>query len=276
MDKNNNIFDRNHDNKINNMMNRTQMIGQSNALENIYDTLDLKNFNINCNSKNLKDQLTLTQNEIMNKKGRIDILNLESKKLNIFDKYKNSPKKDNIKNNYSISNIANVKFKKVILPEFLTKRNTKLRMSKSSLSENTRLRITPNNKSSSAKYIEKKENIKANNLFDITKINKQNNEKIKGIKLSESSKILNKNNKGKINDNLKSLMVMKINPRNKDLNEFGLLKKGKTRNLSFESKKRKDEQIQIKFGNTIYDKNKLKELILMNPKSINKKRKIKL
>ena len=278
MDKNNNIFGRNHDNKINNMMNRTQMIGQSNSLENIHDTLDLKKFSINYNSKNLKEQLTLTPDEIMNKKERIDILNLESKKLDIFNKYKNSPKKDNNKNNYSISNIANVKIKKVILPEFLTKRNTKLRMSKSSISENARIKITPNNKTSSAKYIEKEKvkNIKKNNLFDITKINKPKNEKIKGIKLSGSSKKLNKNNKGKINDNLKSLMVMKISPRNKDLNEFGLLKKGKKRNLSFEGKKRKDEQIQIKFGNTFYDKNKLKELILMNPKSINKKRKIKL
>ena len=265
MDKNNNIFGRNHDNKINNMMNRTQMIGQSNSLENIHDTLDLKKFSINYNSKNLLIYLL-----------QVDILNLESKKLDIFNKYKNSPKKDNNKNNYSISNIANVKIKKVILPEFLTKRNTKLRMSKSSISENARIKITPNNKISSAKYIEKEENIKKNNLFDITKINKPKNEKIKGIKLSGSSKKLNKNNKGKINDNLKSLMVMKISPRNKDLNEFGLLKKGKKRNLSFEGKKRKDEQIQIKFGNTFYDKNKLKELILMNPKSINKKRKIKL
>ena len=86
MDKNNNIFGRNHDNKINNMMNRTQMIGQSNSLENIHDTLDLKKFSINYNSKNLKEQLTLTPDEIMNKKERIDILNLESKKLDIFNK----------------------------------------------------------------------------------------------------------------------------------------------------------------------------------------------
>ena len=273
----------NLDNVINKRMNQTQTIVQSKSFEKLFDAIRSKNRNHideNYELKNSKERLALTQDEIMIKKERMDIIDSYTKKpeeKNIYNKYINFKSKDLPKNNYSITNIANIKIKKLVLPEFLTKRSTKLKMNNSSLSENKRNQNIPNNKSSSAKYIFRDEKTKKKSLFDIAKINKHKSEKIKGMKFSESSKTIDKKIEPKIKENLNSLKIMKIKQRNNAFNILDNINKGKTRNWSFDkNKNEKDENTQIGFRKTFYEKNKFKEIILLNTKQLKKNRKIKL
>ena len=273
----------NLDNVINKRMNQTQTIVQSKSFEKLFDAIRLKNRNHideNNELKNSKERLALTQDEIMIKKERMDIIDSYTKKpeeKNIYNKYINFKSKDLPKNNYSITNIANIKIKKLVLPEFLTKRSTKLKMNNSSLSENKRNQNIANNKSSSAKYIFRDEKTKKKSLFDIAKINKHKSEKIKGMKFPESSKTIDKKIEPKIKENLNSLKIMKIKQRNNAFHSIDNINKGKTRNWSFDkNKNEKDENTQIGFRKTFYEKNKFKEIILLNTKQLKKNRKIKL
>ena len=74
-------------------MNNYQTIDQSKSFEKIYDYQILKNFNNideNYELRNTKENFTLTQDEITNKKGKIDILDSDPKKSedkNIYNKY---------------------------------------------------------------------------------------------------------------------------------------------------------------------------------------------
>ena len=111
----------------------------------------------------------------------------------------------------------------------------------------------------------------------MAKINKHKSEKIKGMKFSESSKTINKKEEPKIKENLNSLKIMKIKQKNNAFKSIDNVNKGKTRNWSFEkNKNEKDEKIQIGFRKTYYEKNKFKELILINTRNLKKNRKIKL
>ena len=275
----------NIDNFLIKRMNQTQTIVQSKSFEKIYDTISIKNRNnieenYEQRNSNSKEGFALTQDEIMIKKERMDIMDPYQKKpeeKNIYNKYINFKPKDLTKNNYSITNIANIKIKKLVLPEFLTKRTTKIKMNNSSLSENKRNQNVTNNQSSSAKYILKEEKNPKKSLFDKAIINKHKSEKIKGMKFSESSKTINKKLEPKINENLNLLKIMKIKQRNNVFNSIDSIKKGKTRNWSFEkNKNEKDEKIQIGFRKTYYERNKFKELILVNTRNLKKNRKIKL
>ena len=117
------------------------------------------------------------------------------------------------------------------------------------------------------------------NIFDVYKINKHKIDKIKELNHSESLKIVNKIDDPKNNENLKSFMIMKIKQKTNDYNYNYLnnLKKRKAKEKSFEIKKfEKDENFQIGLRKPSYDKNKYKELILMNSKNLSKNRKIKL
>ena len=262
------------ENYSNIIMNKTHRISGSKSLEKLYDTLNLKKSNYmidNYESINKKDQLSFTQDEIFNKKERVDIFNSILK--NNIDNNNNieySKQKDVNKNNHHISNNSNIKIKKMILPEFLTKRNTKMRISNSSLSDNRRIQNISNNHSSSIKSILKEGVNNKRNFFDIANINRHKNNKVKRMLLVEPSETVNRSIEHKISNYLKSLKVMKIKQKKSVFNNLINLKKGEKRRMSFEIKEKK-EKTQIGFKKTYYGK-KFKDL-LMNPKNIKTNRK---
>ena len=266
------------DNFSESIMNKTQTNIQSKSLEKIYDKINIKNYNYfdaNYDLRNLKERLSLTQDNITNNDKKINIFHSILKKStnkNPFNKYANLNEKDFLKSNYSVSNIPNIKIKRMVLPGFLTKRNTKIKNTKSSLSENKKVHILSNNQSSSSSRCILKEGKIRTNILDIHKINKHKNNKMKTLNNSESLKVDNKIYDQKLSENLKSFTIMKI--KQKTTSNF---KKGTTRKNSFEIKKiEKDENFQIGLRKSSYNKNKYKELILMNSKNLSKNRKIKL
>lgn len=265
------------------IMNKTQTNVKPRSLEKIYDTINLKNYiDENYDLRNPKERFSLSQDDITYKSGKINIFDSILKKpinKNHLNKYVNVKENDFLKSNYSVSNIPNIKIKKMVLPGFLTKRNTKMKIHNSSFSEDKRdkrVHILSNKQSSSTRCIPKEGKIKKN-IFDVYKINKHKIDKIKSLNHSESLKIVNKIDDPKNNENLKSFMIMKIKQKTNDYNYLNNLKKRKAKENSFEIKKfEKDENFQIGLRKPSYDKNKYKELILMNSKNLSKIRKIKL
>jgi len=125
--------ERNNTDKINildnfseTILNKTQTNIRSKSLEKIYDTINLKNFSYideNYDLRNQKERLSLTQDDITYKNGKINIFDSILKKpinKNHLNKYVNLKEKDFLKSNYSVSNIPNIKIKKIVLPGFLT------------------------------------------------------------------------------------------------------------------------------------------------------------
>ena len=251
-------------------MNKTLSIEKADSLEKFTNILKEKNndiINSNNNFQNIENHLILSNEEILNKKK-------QSENNEDSNRYLNLAKKEVSKNNYSISNIANTKITKVLLPESLNKknknRNPKIHISNSSVSENKKIKLISNDLSSSnaKKYsIQDSNNIKKS-IIDFTKINKQKNEKIKSI---DSERLNRRINESKMHSNLKSLMVIKIKSKDKILND---LNKKKKRSSSFENEK--DENVQIEFRKTFHLNNKVKELILVNSKNLKKNRKIQI
>ena len=80
--------------------------------------------NHNSKIKNKNKNLSFTHHEIKEKEEKRE-----------FDMYLNTTHKEFSRNYYSISNIANIKIKKVVLPEYVSKRKIN-RASNSFLSEN--------------------------------------------------------------------------------------------------------------------------------------------
>ena len=263
-------------------MNNIQRIEKSRSYEKLPNPMNLPYLiddNNDMRKIDSKGIFELTNEEILNNKDRINVHNYKFRNESEKNKYLSVNKKDN-RNNYSVADIANVKIKKVVLPETIYNRNTKniIQMPKSSLSENRGLQLLSNTKSSftTKKYLFKNCDNFNKSSFDFKKINKQTTEKIKSIKLVESARNVNKKNILKNNENLNSLLLMKIKP-NKVFNTLDQIKKGQKRNLSFEKDEtKKDEKVQIGLGKTFYDKNKIRELILINPKNYKRNRKIKL
>ena len=251
-------------------MNKTLSIEKTDSLEKFTNILKEKNndiINSNNNFQNIENHLILSNEEILNKKK-------QSENNEDSNRYLNLAKKEVSKNNYSISNIANTKITKVLLPESLNKknknRNPKIHISNSSVSENKKIKLISNDLSCSntKKYsIQDSNNIKKS-IIDFTKINKQKNEKIKSI---DSERLNRRINESKMHSNLKSLMVIKIKSKDKILND---LSKKKKRSSSFENEK--DENVQIEFRKTFHLNNKVKELILVNSKNLKKNRKIQI
>ena len=251
-------------------MNKTLSIEKTDSLEKFTNILKEKNndiINSNNNFQNIENHLILSNEEILNKKK-------QSENNEDSNRYLNLAKKEVSKNNYSISNIANTKITKVLLPESLNKknknRNPKIHISNSSVSENKKIKLISNDLSCSnaKKYsIQDSNNIKKS-MVDFTKINKQRNEKIKSI---DSERLNRRINESKMHSNLKSLMVIKIKSKDKILND---LSKKKKRSSSFENEK--DENVQIEFRKTFHLNNKVKELILVNSKNLKKNRKIQI
>ena len=251
-------------------MNKTLSIEKTDSLEKFTNILKEKNndiINSNNNFQNIENHLILSNEEILNKKK-------QSENNEDSNRYLNLAKKEVSKNNYSISNIANTKITKVLLPESLNKknknRNPKIHISNSSVSENKKIKLISNDLSYSnaKKYsIQDSNNIKKS-IIDFTKINKKKNEKIKSI---DSERLNRRINESKMHSNLKSLMVIKIKSKDKILND---LSKKKKRSSSFENEK--DENVQIEFRKTFHLNNKVKELILVNSKNLKKNRKIQI
>ena len=270
------------DNYINNGMNNIQMIEKSRSFEKLPNPLNLRYLiddNNDIKKIDSKGIFVLTNEEILNNKDRMRIHDYKFRNESEKNKYLSINKKDN-RNNYSVADIANVKIKKVLLPESINNRNRKnvIQMPKSSLSENKGIQLLSNTKSSytTKKYLFKNCDNFNKTSFDFKKINKQINEKIKSLKLVESARNVNKKNVLKINENLNPSLSLKIKP-NKAFNTLDQIKKGQKRNLSFEKdENKKDEKVQIGLGKTFYDKNKIRELILINPKNYKRNRKIKL
>ena len=192
--------------------------------------------------------------------------------INIFNK-------DIIRSNYSISNIPNIKIKKVILPENLAKINLN-QTTRSFYSEYKGLKMIQNNISS----VKSKKNIDFNDIINnngkngnsIPKINTNKEPKNKIIKLATYDQVDEKNPNLQLNRNMSSLLIIKPKTKNILKNIENIKKKNKN-SWSFECEKNlKDQQMQIGFRKTFNMKNKIRDIILMNSKKLKKSRKIEL
>ena len=199
-------------------------------------------------------------------------------KINILNK-----DKDIIRSNYSISNIPNIKFKKVIIPEHLIKRNMN-QTARTFLSENKGIKMMiMQNNINNISTIKSIDNIDFNdsinyyrkNSIKIPKINKNRENKKTIIKLANSVQSDEKLLNIQLNQNIHSLLILKDKSKNNVLKNFENIKKQKNNSWSFECEKNnKDEQTQIELRNNM--KNKIRETILMNSKKYKKTRKIEI
>ena len=201
------------ENNLNKIMNKTQINARFKSFKDNYDLLNINNYlyiDDNNDSTNKKERLSYTQDNIMNKKEGIDFFNSILKKTGDkynFNKSENIEQKNIPRNNYSVSNIPEIKIKKMIFPDFLSKRNSKIEK-KNSSSSNKNIQNLSNNKPSSARYMLKEGTNRKRKFFDLTKLVDYKNNKIKNKRFSESSKTIDKSMEHKIKDNLKSLLVI--------------------------------------------------------------------
>ena len=254
---------------------RYKMVMYGNNLENIniidyYQNCENKNnkehspnekFNEDNNSKISDKNISLTHD---------DIKKHEEKKES--DSHYNTTYKEIKRNNYSITNIANIKIKKVILPEYISKRNIKRKVN-SSLSENKVSMLLSNNQSSTLQqksfYNNDNSNTMRQSVFNLSKINRQKIRKYEAINISQSMKLNNPKVEKNNPDKLKSLITIK--------SKSNTFKKERKNSLSFEKRKiLKDEEAQIGFRKTINLKKKIKDIILIKSKNFKKNRKIKI
>ena len=133
-----------------------------------------------------------------------------------------------------------------------------------------------NNRCLSAKYKTNEGSNSKKNINNLSRVNKQKD--IIKIKSNlEPSKTVSKKVAHQIDDNIISLMVMKVKPKiNFRKNSDSLNKQKKRIWPNDRNKKAKNEKVQIGFGQTYREKNNIKELILINTKNFKKNRKIKL
>ena len=261
---------------------RYKMVINGNNLENIniidnYKNCENKNnkehspnekFNEDNNSKISDKNISLTHD---------DIKKHEEKKES--DSHYNTTYKEIKRNNYSISNIANIKIKKVILPEYISKRNIKRKVN-SSLSENKGSMLLSNNQSSTLQqksfYNNDNSNTMRQSVFNLSKINRQKIRKYKTINISQSMKLNNPKVEKNNPDKLKSLITIKSKSNN-ILNDEGAFEKERKNSLSFEKRKiLKDEEAQIGFRKTFNLKKKIKDIILISSRNFIKNRKIEI
>ena len=199
-------------------------------------------------------------------------------KINILNK-----DKDIIRSNYSISNIPNIKFKKVIIPEHLIKRNMN-QTARTFLPENKGIKMMMmQNNINNISTIKSIDNIDFNdsinyyrkNSIKIPKINKNRENKKTIIKLANSVQSDEKLLNIQLNQNIHSLLILKDKSKNNVLKNLENIKRQKNNSWSFECEKNnKDEQTQIELRNNM--KNKIRETILMNSKKYKKTRKIEI
>ena len=251
----------------------------SKLLERTQNNFRLRNnyFSDNLKNLDLKKNLSLTVEDTMTKKDRLAILKSGMKRnLGKFDstKYSELSKNNSIRNNYSVSNISNMKIKKVILPFYINNKN-RIQSARNIKLDNKKLKKIPNNKSFSSTKKSFLFNINEveKSLFGISKKNKNKDEKIKA--LPDSARSIKINRENDINENLDSLMLIKPKGKNIFSNSVSNSRKVKKRSSSFnEEKYTKDEQSQSRLKKNFYTKYKIGELLLMNSKNIKKSSKI--
>ena len=284
--KNINFKDKFHNSEENNsehstekIKNITQILEKSNSYEKseiIKKILDyfLNEENNNLNNINIKENLSLSHEDTMSNEERFKQLKSDNKKQpgkNDLNRYLNISKKDFFKNNYSISNIPNIKINKVVLPKYINNKNKNNEIGKPSnnLSSTTYKKFSFHKDNFNFDNINK--TMRRRNSFVISKINKDKEEKTKNIKFAETARNFQEKANDKNNIRLNSLMIIKAKDKNKSvnnsLNNSGNFTKGKKKNLSFENdNNEKYEKIQIGFKKNINTKNKINELILINTK----------
>ena len=242
--------------------------------------------------KNTKDSLAITQDDnYQERETEKAVRSLNSHIKNSLKKISLNkyiyPKKPVFPNNYSISNIADIKVKKVVLPETLNDQTNFMKMTTSPLLRSKVKSVMSNNNPSFTKkyFLQncdslnncKTQNPKVLNTFNKAKVTKQNIAKLRSSKYVSSARILSRRPFSKQKENTNSLAVIQSQQKNMLINSANNLRKTTIRNWSFEKKKkRKDEKIQISFKNRYNAKNEFKELLLINAKSHKKRRKIKL
>ena len=254
----------------------------SKSFNNSHNDISLKNYYSEEHNgiRNTKENVALTQEEINYDKEKFDIFNMDYKKqINQihFTKTANFRKKHIFQNNYSITNIPDIKIKKIMLPENVNNRSKILNIEKSNFSNNIKnFRIRSNNPSLPKKYLIQDTNSLNKNNFKVTRINKNKRSKMRSIKLVESARILGQRSSTQ-KKNLDSLVVLQTKNRDSLLNSLNNIRSGKRRSYSYEKeKKEKDEKVQIGFNKKYKTKNKFKELLLVNAKSLKKNRKINM
>ena len=253
----------------------------------------------------------LTKNNKMKEVNNFDIKNRNKlKKLVLFNNEKSDNKNDNkkdkykknsglssgndkkisfkyyhnkeiSKNNYSVGTISNLKINKIVFPDSTNKivRNQTILLKNSSVVENKSPRTSTNNiipLSTKNQFISNNNILK--NTFNIKQINKQEMEKIKGIKISETVRIIDRKTETKFHKGLNPIKIMKKKLDNISLNNFGQIKKTKKRSLTSEGEKdKKDEIIQIGVKKD-YKTNMIntkEDVLLINTNTYKANRKIK-
>ena len=143
-------------------------------------------------------------------------------------------KKEIIRNNYSVTNISDIKFNKIILSAslFSKNRNEKKQLKGSSSLENK------GNKNNTSLLLNSKIN---KTTFDFNKTKTKKKENSKNEKFVESSRNINRIEKNKLNKDVNSLVIKSYKSHDNALNNFDNLKKGK--HISLSSKREKSKMV---------------------------------
>ena len=270
-DENNN-FDYNiisTDNQKHNI-NMNELINNNNIniLDN-YQKSDVQH-NTDSSSRKRNNQIVMERPKSFEKIKGNHFFKTRNKNRDFFS-YLNKTNKDFRRSNYSITNIANIKIKKVLLPEKnLSKRNI---IGKSdSPSENKRRMIISNDLSS--KIPQKNvylNNIRKKILYQQKALINKNRDR----NIEHSARTINRKVEIKNQEKLNSCMITKPKSKNNIFEKLNCFKDGN--NLSFEKNKNsKDEQSQIEFRKTHNLKCSVKDLFLIHSKTCKKNRKIEL
>ena len=238
--------------------NKKQKFEKSKSFENVQNNKKLNIHHLikrNNYSRNLPGKYTL---DTLNKQK--NIMNSESLKN---DCDINIPKKDNINNNYSLTNIATIKFKKKVIPDYNKNiNNNNNQTPKSLLTHQKQISNISNSFNSSLikKYL-------FNNINDTMAENKFNHEKLVNYKFIAPNKSINRRVASKLNKDLKSLKIYKAESNNTTLNNINYLKRKKSRTLSLEKEEdQKEEGSQLIFNKDFSINNSIKEMAFVNPK----------
>ena len=164
------------------------------------------------------------------------------------------------RNNYSISNIKDIKIKKVSLPENVCKRNIN-RLSNSLLSENKGIILISNDLSPSSHqkitYLNNSKRRKS--AFNSSGIDRQNIRKYKNLNFAHSAKTIDKI---KNPEKLSSVIIIKSKSKNNIFKYSDYYKQNKKFALSFNKEKNsKKEQLQTGFRKSFILKNNFKAVI---------------
>ena len=253
--------------------NKKQKFEKSKSFENVQNIKRLTNHHLikkNNDSGNLpgKYRYTILNKEKNNNKEIKKIINTDSSKI---DCNLNISKKDNIKDNCSLSNIATIKFRKKVIPEY-NKNNRNNQTPKSSLSHQKQISNIANSFNSSLI-----KNYLFNNNNDIVTKSKLNQVLFTNYKFIAPNENINRRAASKLNKDLKSLKIFKAEPNITTLNNFNNLKRRKSRTLILEREEdKKEEGSQFIYNKDFIRSNSNKEMALVNRKNLKRIRKIQL